>query len=152
MKSTQMFGSLSPGAVSRRRRNTWPDAHAVMEHFRNKKAFARWDTQVLLDYVNHGTIEADGKRVLAFDREVETLLYNTVPDNMERLIERHPPRCPVAFLGGLHSVENRQVGLALTAKVCKGRTMMLDGSHLFPMEKPLATAAAIEATIRNMSA
>jgi hypothetical protein len=28
--------------------------------------------------------------------------------------------------------------------------MMLDGSHLFPMEKPLATAAAIEAALRNL--
>jgi hypothetical protein len=28
--------------------------------------------------------------------------------------------------------------------------MMLDGSHLFPMEKPIATAAAIEATLRNL--
>jgi hypothetical protein len=27
--------------------------------------------------------------------------------------------------------------------------MMLDGSHLFPMEKPIATAAAIEAALRN---
>jgi len=27
---------------------------------------------------------------------------------------------------------------------------MLDGSHLFPMEKPIATAAAIEATLRNL--
>jgi pimeloyl-ACP methyl ester carboxylesterase len=152
MKSTQLFGSLSPGAVSRKRRNSWPDTDAVLEHFRHKKAFARWDAQVLQDYVNHGTHDSDGRRVLAFDREVETLLYNTVPDNMERLMERHPPKCPVAFLGGLHSVENRQVGLTLTEKVCKGRTMMLDGSHLFPMEKPIATAAAIEAALRNMSA
>jgi hypothetical protein len=30
--------------------------------------------------------------------------------------------------------------------------MMLDGSHLFPMEKPLATGAALEATLRNMGA
>jgi len=30
--------------------------------------------------------------------------------------------------------------------------MMLDGSHLFPKEKPLATAAAIEASLRNMGA
>jgi hypothetical protein len=27
--------------------------------------------------------------------------------------------------------------------------MMLDGSHLFPMEKPVATAAAIEAALRG---
>jgi hypothetical protein len=27
---------------------------------------------------------------------------------------------------------------------------MLDGSHLFPMEKPIATAAAVEAALRNL--
>jgi hypothetical protein len=36
--------------------------------------------------------------------------------------------------------------------ITKGRTMLLDGSHLFPMEKPLATAAAVEAALRNMGA
>jgi hypothetical protein len=30
--------------------------------------------------------------------------------------------------------------------------MMLDGSHLFPMEQPLATAAAIEASLLNLQA
>ena len=38
-----------------------------------------------------------------------------------------------------------------TEKVTKGRIMMLDGSHLFPMEKPEATAAAIEAALRNFA-
>ena len=28
--------------------------------------------------------------------------------------------------------------------------MMLDGSHLFPMEQPLTTAAAIEASVLNL--
>ena len=45
----------------------------------------------------------------------------------------------------------KQVGMAMTEKVTGGRTMMLDGTHLFPMEKPLATAAAIEAALRNMT-
>jgi hypothetical protein len=45
----------------------------------------------------------------------------------------------------------KQVGMTMTEKVTKGRTMMLDGSHLFPMEKPIATAAAIEAALRNMA-
>jgi hypothetical protein len=41
--------------------------------------------------------------------------------------------------------------MAPTDRVTHGRTIMLDGSHLFPMEKPLATAAAIEAALRNMA-
>lgn len=150
IKRTQLVGSVSPGAVSRRRKNAWPDTDAVLAHFRHKKAFARWDAQVLADYVAHGTHGADGQRVLAFDRDVETAIYNTLPDNLDRLLKRHPLKCPVAFIGGTRSEEMKQVGMTMTQQIVKGRIMMLEGSHLFPMEKPLATAAAIEASLRGM--
>lgn len=150
MKTTQVMGSISPGAVSRQRRNSWPSVEAAYEHFRHKKAFARWDDQVLRDYVTHGTLAVDGKRELSFDRDVETRFYNTVPDNLEKMLARHPAKFPVSFIGGRASQEMKQIGMAATDKVTKGRTIMLDGSHLFPMEKPLATAAAIETALRNM--
>ena len=154
IKSTQLVGSVSPGATSRRRRNNWPDQAAALEHFRHKKAFARWDPQVLRDYIAHGTHDegrgAEKKRVLSFDRAVETAIYNTLPDNLDRLLQRHPIKCPVAFLGGTHSVEMKQVGMAMTERITRGRILMLDGSHLFPMEKPLATAAALEAALLDM--
>jgi hypothetical protein len=35
----------------------------------------------------------------------------------------------------------------MTTRVTAGRVMMMDGSHLFPMERPMATAAAIEAAL-----
>ena len=149
-KSAQMVGSVSPGAVSQRRRNSWPDAHSALEYFQGKKAFARWDAQVLRDYVAYGTRDADGQRVLSFDRDVETAIYNTLPDNLERLLKRHPVKCPVAFIGGLQSREIQQVGMAMTGRLTRGRISMLDGSHLFPMEKPVATAAAIEAALLNL--
>jgi pimeloyl-ACP methyl ester carboxylesterase len=153
IKSTQLVGSVSPGAVSRRRRNSWPSQEAVLEHLRHKKAFAKWDPQVLQDYIAHGTHDEgrgdEKKRVLSFDRDVETAIYNTLPHNLEALLRQHPVKCPVSFIGGTHSAEMKQVGMAMTEKICKGRLMMLDGSHLFPMEKPLATAAAIEAALLN---
>jgi pimeloyl-ACP methyl ester carboxylesterase len=146
-KSTQLVGSISPGAVSRKRKNRWPSREAALEHFRHKKAFAGWDPQVLADYVTHGTRDEDGQRALSFDRDVETAIYNTLPDNLDALLKRHPLRCPAAFIGGLQSEEIRQVGMAMTTRVTQGRVMMLEGSHLFPMEKPLPTAAAIEAAL-----
>jgi pimeloyl-ACP methyl ester carboxylesterase len=146
-KRTPLVGALSPGAVSRKRKNAWPSQEAVLEHFQHKKAFVHWDPQVLADYVAHGTRDEGGQRVLTFDRDVETAIYNTLPDNMQRQLAAHPLRCPVAFIGGLQSGEIGQVGLAMTQKVTQGRITMLDGSHLFPMEKPLATAAAIEAAL-----
>ncbi|MDT8991072.1 alpha/beta hydrolase [Curvibacter sp. APW13] len=151
-KTIPLMGKFSPGAVSRKRRNSWPDADAVLEHFRHKRAFAKWDPQVLLDYVRFGTHDAQGKRVLTFDRDIETRFYNTVPDHLPRYLRQHPLKCPVTFIGGSHSVERRQVGMDFVEHITKGRTMMLDGSHLFPMEKPLATAAAVEAALRNMGA
>ncbi|MGZ5270502.1 MAG: alpha/beta hydrolase [Ramlibacter sp.] len=150
MKLTPLVGSLSPGAVSRRRRNSWPSKQDMLEHLRHKKAFAKFDPQVLTDYVTHCSHDVDGQRVLSFDRDIETAIYNTLPDHLERLLRRHPLRCPAAFIGGCQSEEIRQVGLAMTHKVTHGRMAMLDGSHLFPMEKPLPTAAAIEAALRSI--
>ncbi|MDP3829335.1 MAG: alpha/beta hydrolase [Polaromonas sp.] len=149
-KRAQLVGSISPGAISRKRRHEWLGQAEVLAHFRTKKAFARWDEQVLLDYIEHGTHDAGGQRLLSFDRDVETAIYNTLPDNLEGLLKRHPLKCPVAFIGGRQSAEMKQVGMAMTEKVTKGRIMMLDGSHLFPMEKPVATAAAIEAALHNL--
>ncbi|MBX3658870.1 MAG: alpha/beta hydrolase [Ramlibacter sp.] len=152
IKRTQMVGSVSPGKVSRRRKNTWASTAAALDYFRPKKAFAHWDPQVLADYVQHGTREVGGQRVLVFDRDIETAIYNTLPDNLDRLLRRHPLKCPVAFIGGTRSEEMKQVGMTMTEQIVQGRLMMLDGSHLFPMEKPLATAAAIEAALRGLGA
>jgi len=38
----------------------------------------------------------------------------------------------------------------MTERITQGRIVMLDGSHLLPMEQPLATAAAIEAALLNL--
>jgi pimeloyl-ACP methyl ester carboxylesterase len=158
-KHSQLVGALSPGQVSRKRRRHWPDTQAVWEHFAHKRAFARWDPQVLRDYVQHGTRdEAHGegtRRVLTFDRDIETRIYNTLPHHLDRLLRRHPLACPVAFIGGTASAEMKQVGMAMTHQLVgrepSDRLQMIEGSHLFPMERPLETAAAIERALRSFA-
>ncbi len=155
-KRARLVGSISPGAVSRKRKQAWADLAEAEAHFRSKKVFASWDARVLHDYVQHGTRDAEpheahaGQRVLSFDRDIETAIYNTLPHHLESLLQRHPLACPAAFIGGTHSLELKQVGLALTERVTRGRMCMIDGSHLFPMEKPEVTAAAVEASLLNL--
>ncbi|RYF08839.1 MAG: alpha/beta hydrolase [Comamonadaceae bacterium] len=151
-KRTQVVGAVSPGKISRARRNSWASTAEALEHFRRKKAFAQWDERVLKDYVTHGLHDHEGQRALSFDRAVETAIYNTLPHNLAHLLRTHPLQCPAAFIGGRASVEMRQVGMAMTQRITQGRIMMLDGSHLFPMEQPKATAAAIEASVLNLAA
>ena len=116
---------------------------------------------MLRDYIEHGTRDepdAHGRqhRTLAFDREVETAIYNTLPHNLDRLLRRHPLPCPVAFIGGTRSLEMKQVGMAMTHRLVgrdhPGRLSMIEGSHLFPMEQPLETAAAIEQALAALEA
>lgn len=112
-KRTQLMGSVSPCKVSRRRRNSWPSEAAALAHFASKKAFSRWDPQVLRHYVAHGTHDvpqgSGTQRMLRFDRDVETAIYNTLPHNLDRLLRRHPLQCPIAFMGGTKSQEMKQV-------------------------------------------
>ncbi len=150
-KRTKLVHSVSPGAVSRKRKHQWPTQGDALAHFTGKKLFASWHPQSLQDYVEHGTHDIDGQRALSFDRAIETAIYNTLPDNLETLLKRHPLQCPVTFIGGRQSQEIRRVGMTLTQKVTQGRVMMLDGTHLFPMENPLACAAAVEAALLNMT-
>ena len=158
-KHTRLIGALSPGHVSRKRRNSWADADEVHAHFAHKKSFSRWDPRVLRDYIEHGTHDVvtphGTRRVLTFDRDVETRIYNTLPHNLDRLLRRHPLSCPVAFVGGTASEEMRQVGMTMTHKLVgktpSARLQMVEGSHLFPMERPDDTAAAIERALRSFT-
>jgi pimeloyl-ACP methyl ester carboxylesterase len=154
-KRTGIVERFSPGKLSRKRRQHWPSVDAALAHFKSKKVFAQWHPQVLEDYASYGTqdtlINGRTERVLSFDRSVETAIYNTLPDQMAPFLKKAQMPCPVAFIGGTSSSEIRQVGMALTERVTRGRIMMLDGGHLFPMERPLVAAAAIEAALLNLS-
>ncbi len=148
-KSTSLVGQVSPARISSKRRTSWPSRDAALASFQAKKAFARWEPQVLRDYIDYGMHEEDGKWVLSFERDVESAIYNALPHNLERLLKRHPLKCSVAFIGGKFSKEMQQVGMTLTQKLTQGRITMIEGGHLFPMEKPLHTAAAIEAALKK---
>jgi pimeloyl-ACP methyl ester carboxylesterase len=159
LKATGLIKRVSPGHVSRRRRWQWPSAEAAHEHFASKRVFALWQPEVLRDYILCGTepdpdtaatTEAPNPVRLAFKRDIETRLYNTLPHHMGAVFERHPIQVPVSFLGGTRSVENRQVGLDATralAQRTQGRMAFLDGTHLLPMEHPAATAQAVLALL-----
>jgi pimeloyl-ACP methyl ester carboxylesterase len=153
-KLTGLAARLSPGHISARRRWQWPSAAGAHEHFAAKRAFARWAPGVLADYIDCGTepdpLQPGGVR-LAFTREVETRIYNTLPHHLEALHQRHPLRVPVGFIGGTQSVEIRQAGLAYTRRLCGAHLAWLDAGHLFPMERPQSAAQAALKMLAGMS-
>lgn len=156
MKLTGTAARRGPGRVSMARRHQWPSAEAAYAHFAPKPAFARWDPRVLHDYIACGTepdpaSDTPGGVRLAFHRDIETRLYNTLPHHLGPLLRRHPLACPLSFIGGKRSAEVRQAGMAATETVARGRIEWLPGGHLFPMERPAEAAAAVLRAIGQAS-
>jgi pimeloyl-ACP methyl ester carboxylesterase len=150
-KLTGLMPRVSPGRLTRTRRHEWPSRQAARAHFAAKANFARWDPRVLDDYIAAGMRRVAGKTVLAFDRDIETRIYNTVPHNLGRLLERHPPRCPLGFIAGTRSVEMRQGGSETARALAGERYRQIAGTHMFPMEQPQLTAAMVAELIASMA-
>jgi pimeloyl-ACP methyl ester carboxylesterase len=144
-KFTGWGARFSPASVSVRRRQHWPTRAAAHKHFAEKASFARWDPQVLNDYIQTGLEPSqpplERGYALSFHRDVETAIYNTIAHDIPGFLRKHPLQCPLAFIGGKQSTEVRQVGMTATERLTEGRVSWIDGTHLFPFEKPRETAA-----------
>lgn len=144
---------ISPGQVSKRRRQLWDSADAAFEHFATKPAFARWAPGMLRDYIASGTESHGGQRRLSFERDVETAIYNALPHHLARVLRAHPLHCDLGFVRGTESQEVKQVGMRATERLAasgRGRIVALKGSHLFPLERPTETAATVLELIEGM--
>lgn len=142
---------FSKGAVTRARRTHWPSREEAWKHFHRKPAFARWDERMLSDYIDYGIPQTGpgGERTLAFDREIEYRIYKTVPCTLGARVAHGAP-LPIGFLAGTRSREVRHIGLDATRRLVHGRIEWVDGTHLFPMERPIETARAVQHMIATL--
>ena len=149
-KSTGLIQRIAPVRAALTRRHSWPSKAAVRTHFKSKRAFARWDPRVLEDYIASGFVRRGGHTVLAIERELEARIYATLPHHVGPLLQRHPLHCPLAFIGGLQSVEARQAGLEATRRLAGDLFEWTAGTHLFPMEHPDTAAGLVLEMIERM--
>jgi pimeloyl-ACP methyl ester carboxylesterase len=152
VKATRLIHRISPGKVSQTRRHEWPSAEVAHQHFAAKRKFARWDPRVLADYIACGIETTEEGARLAFTREVETRIYNTLPHHVPAVLRRRPLKCPFAFIAGTRSRELRQGGVEAARAMARDRFVWMEGSHLYPMEKPDQTADEVLRLIRSMPA
>ena len=152
-KSAGFIKRVSPGKISHQRRYEWPSRAEAHAHFAAKGKFARWDPRVLQDYIDSGFDDhGDGQVRLGFSREIETRIYNTLPHNLPRILKRHAPKCPVAFVAGTQSEELRQATAAGSKALAKDLFRWFEGTHLYPFERPDDTARLVLELIGEMKA
>lgn len=149
LKLLKKTGLIVRLPVSRRthfRRNSWKSKDEAFEHFRKKEKFKAFDEEVLRDYIEAGTIETeDGRRKLLFEPEIEAKIYQTLPHDFAKY--RGRLEIPASYIGGDDSREARLAGLDFMKKNFTFDFHFLEGSHLFPFEKPAETACLIKSLV-----
>ncbi|MCG2584605.1 alpha/beta fold hydrolase [Massilia sp. TS11] len=139
----------TPAKHSARRRELWPSKEAAHAHFAAKPGFAAWAPGVLADYIEAGTKPHPEGVTLRFTREIETAIYRTLPHHLGRLV-RTPFPVPAGFIAGTRSYECRQAGLEATHRLVGKNFVNIEGGHLFPMERPQESAAAVIAMVDRL--
>lgn len=137
---------LSPARFSYKRREQWPSRDAARDHFGAKAIFQAWAPGALDDYLEHGLAPHPDGVALRFSRDIESAIYRTLPHDMGGLIGAPFP-VPVGFIAGTASEEMRQAGLGSTRRLVGKNLEMIEGGHLYPLEKPAETARLAHAMI-----
>lgn len=127
------------------RRDVWSSKQEAFEHFKSKKKFAAFDEDVLRDYIEHGTVEYEKGVRLFFDPRVESRIYQTLAHGFARF--RNRLNVPTAYIGGTDSREARAARLKFMRKNFPIDFYFIEGTHLFPFEKPRETADLIKTVI-----
>lgn len=148
-KFTRLADKYSPSRTARFRRNLWQTKSEVFEHFRQKELFKNFDKDVLHDYAHHGTIPHESGFKLYFEPKIEAKIYRTIPDSFSKF--RGKLKVPAIYIGGTHSREARLARLGFMRKNFPFEFHFIEGTHLFPFEKPLETAKLLKKVIFNLS-
>ncbi len=149
LKLTKQMEKSSLVKTTRFRRSIWKTKTEAFEHFRKKEKFAKFDEDVLRDYVEYGTVETEKGFELFFTPQIEAKIYHTLPHYLPKL--RGKLNVPAAYIGGTQSNEAKMARLSFMQKHFPFDFYFIEGSHLFPLEKPQETAVLIKDILKNNS-
>lgn len=145
LKRTKLIDKLPLARMTRFRRSVWRSKSEAFHHFSQKEKFQSFDEDVLRDYIEHGTREDEENIKLLFDPRIEAEIYRTIPDNFGKF--KGKLKVPTAYIGGTISREAKLARLGFMRKHFPINFSFVEGTHLFPFEKPFETAQAIKTAL-----
>ncbi|WP_447553898.1 alpha/beta fold hydrolase [Vreelandella sp. EE22] len=144
MKAAKRFGfvdRITPAGKTRGRRSVWPSREAMTTSLKRRGLFRRFTVEALNDYVETGTrLLDDGQAELVFEPRIEVEIFRNLPDHLSRRLKKL--QVPVEIVAGERS------DLLTAGRIRRlerqGMTVSrVPGGHMFPMEHPDETRAAI---------
>lgn len=152
MKAAKRFGfvdRVTPAGRTQGRRSVWPSRDVMARSLRQRGLFRRFTPTALNDYIEAGTrLLEDGSAELTFDPRIEVEIFRHLPDHLSQLPRR--VGVPLALIAGQES------DLLTPARIKRLKRKGLavsdvPGTHMFPMEHPEETRAAILAAWQRLA-
>ena len=146
VKRLGLSDRFTPAGRTDGRRREWDSIEEAQAYFSEKSLMKNFDPRCLADYVEHGTIEQEGKRILKFDPDTEMSIYRTIPDN---IFVKQALKVPSMIMAGNGSAVFRRSNGQYMKSVAGMELKWLDGSHMYPFEWPQQTADAIHQQLKH---
>lgn len=148
LRAAKRFGfidRLTPAGRTLGRREEFADSTEAHEYFAGKSLFRGFHPDSLKAYIEHGLHEVDGCLRLRFDPATEISIYRNVPHTSPG--QPQHLQVPLAIVRGEQS---RVVLPHMSRKVRRaaiGENFTLPGGHMFPLERPDATADLLKSLL-----
>lgn len=136
---------LTPAGRTLGRRETFTDRDEAHRYFASKSLFRRFDPDCLAAYISAGLQRCDAGLCLQFDAATEISIYRSVPHTSPGRAQQL--QVPLAMVRGLSSRVVRPYHGRLVRQLPRGEYLTSPGSHMFPLEHPLATAGLLNALL-----
>jgi len=148
MRSIGLIDRITPAGRSKGRREFWDTREQAVEYFHSKPFFQALDPRCLADYLN-AVLEASsgGGWRLRYRPGVEVDIFRNTPtqiDTCPRL------RVPGLIINGRSSPVYLRSCVRRLVKQHGLRHREIDGGHMFPLERPEATAGLIRQELAAM--
>ncbi|MGH8353209.1 MAG: alpha/beta fold hydrolase [Pseudomonas sp.] len=145
IRAAKRFGfidRITPAGRTVGRREEFADLDEARRYFAGKTLFRRFDPECLDAYLRHG-LKASGESLqLRFDAATEISIYRSVPHTSPGRPQQL--RVPLAVVRGRHSKVVLPHHTRLVRRVPQGEYLSLPGGHMFPLERPQATAELLK--------
>jgi len=145
IRAAKRFGfidRITPAGRTVGRREEFTDLDEARHYFAGKTLFRRFDPECLDAYVQHGLKRTGENLRLRFNSATEISIYRSVPHTSPGRPQQL--KVPLALVRGRHSRVVLPHHTHLVRRVPQGEYLSLPGGHMFPLERPQATAELLK--------
>lgn len=136
---------INPAGKSKHRRDVFGSRHSAQQNLQHKTLFARFDKRCFDLYIQHGFVEQDDAFTLAIAKKYELAIFRTIPS----VYWLHKPIIyrPSTIIAGKDSYFTHRGAYQKAQQRWGIAVLYTQGSHMFALEYPQATAKLVLKTI-----